>query len=218
MNEDLSNKTLAILLGVSIVISLGGLAIFMSRGGEQVTGAATSPVAIARINITERASINWTVYTVDWGTGYVGDNALYCLMDTEGTRDALNCTNFTTVYEGLRLENDGNRVVTVNLSSNASAADFLGGTDPLFQWKLMNNESDACGTHIAGNACSINASALQYQTYTDVSTAPVEACPCFKFQNANDTINVELLVKVPSDSYTGVREATITAIATVLGP
>jgi hypothetical protein len=173
-------------------------------------------VAIARINITARASINWTVYTVDWGTGYVNDSAQYCILNTEGVNDAINCSNFTTVYEGLRLENDGNRVVQVNLSSNVTPAQFLGGTDPWFQWKSAQNESDSCGTQ-QGNNCLTNATALQFQnTYATVNTTPVELCPCMNFRNQNDTLNVELQVKVPSDSYYGVREATITAIATVI--
>ena len=219
MGEDISNKTLAILLAVSIVISLGGLLVFMTGGGEEITGAAMSPTALARINITARASINWTVNTVDWGTGYVNDTALFCRLNTEGLNSILNCTGFTTVTEGLRLENDGNRVVSVNLSSNNSAAQFLGGTGPLYQWKLANNESDSCGTHISGNACAINASALKYTgAYYDVNTTAEEICPCFKFQNPNDTINVELQVQVPSDSYYGVRESTLTAYATVVGP
>jgi hypothetical protein len=217
MEQDLSNKTLAILLGVSIVISLGGLAVFLAKGGEQMTGAATSPTAIARINISSRASINWTVNAVDFGTGYVNDTAQYCQLNTEGLNDGANCTNFTTVYEGLRLNNDGNRRVSVNLSSNVSGAQFIGGTNPLFQWKLANNETNACGSPGPGNSCSVNATALQYQgAYSDISTAPVEVCPCFFFGNDNDTINVELQVRVPSDSYYGVREATMTAVATVV--
>jgi len=217
MSEDLSNKTLAILLGVSILVSLGGLIVFTTRGGDEVTGAATSPVALARINITSKASINWTVSAVDWGTGYVNDSAGYCQLNTEGENNPNNCTNFTSVYEGLRLENDGNRRVSVNLSANVSAAQFIGGTDPLYQWKLANNESNSCGDVGPGNTCSINASALQYQAaYFDVNTTPVEICPCFVFQNTNDTINVELQVRVPSDSFTGVRESTLTAVATVV--
>ena len=217
MGQDLSNKVLAALLGVSIVISLAGLLVFLNSGGEQLTGAAITPTAVARINITARASINWTVYTVDWGTGYVNDTAASCMLNTEGLNDINNCTNFTTVTQGLTLENDGNRRVSVNLSSNASAADFIGGTGPLFQWKLNNNESGSCGSTGAGTACTVNASALQYQgAYSSVSTTPVEICPCFNFGNPNDVIGTDLQVLVPSDSYTGEREATITAIATVV--
>jgi hypothetical protein len=217
MGQDLSNKVLAILLGVSIVISLGGLVVFLTRGGEQLTGAAISPTAVARINITARASINWTVYTVDWGTGYVNDTAVSCLLNTEGENNLANCTNFTTVTQGLWLENDGNRRVSVNFSSNASAAQFIGGTGPWFQWKLNNNESGSCGSPGGGINCAANASALQYQgAYSGVSTTPVEVCPCFNFANPNDVIGTDLQILVPSDSYTGVREATLTAVATVI--
>ncbi|MFC1741514.1 hypothetical protein ACFL3V_03185 [Nanoarchaeota archaeon] len=216
MGEDLSNKTLAILLGVSILISLGGLVVFLSTDHDQLTGAAISPVALARINITARASINWTINSVDWGTGYVNDTAQYCMLNTEGENNAANCTNFTTVNTGLQLENDGNRRVEVNFTSNASAAQFLGGSSPSFMWKLANNEDNSCGSPGAGNNCVLNVTALQNQTYTEVSTTSALMCPCFRFGNGNDTINTQLQVTVPSDSYTGVREATITAIATVI--
>ncbi len=217
MAQDLSNKTLAILLGISIVISLGGLVVFLNTGGEQLTGAAISPTALARINITSRASINWTIYAVDWGTGSVNETAQYCVLNTEGENAPANCTNFTTVYEGLRLENDGNRRVSVNLSSNVTPAQFLGGTDPWFQWRLVNNETNSCGDPGTGNTCAVNASEPSPQTYTTVSTVPSDTvCPCFFHGNDNDTMNVELQVKVPSDSFTGVREATITAVATVI--
>jgi hypothetical protein len=138
------------------------------------------------------------------------------VLNTEGERNTANCSNFTSVYEGLRLENDGNRVVQVNLSSNATPNQFIGGTDPWFQWQMAENESDVCGSQ-QGNNCQVDANALNYtgQYYT-VNTTAVEICPCMNFRNQNDTINVELQVKVPSDSFTGVREATLTAVATVI--
>ncbi len=216
MVSEISNKTLAVLLSISIVISLGGLVVYMT-GENQITGSAISPTALARINITAKASINWTVNSVDWGTGAVNTSYEYCQLNTEGLNNPANCTNFTTVTEGLRLINDGNRKVEVNLSSNASGAQFIGGTNPLFQWKLANNESNSCGSPSTGNACSVNASALQFQgAYYDVNTSSTLICPCFNPQNPNDLLNVELQVRVPSDSFTGVREATLTAIATVV--
>jgi len=218
MGQDISNRSLAILLIISVVISLGGLVVFLAKGGEQITGAATSPTAIARINITSRASINWTVNLVDFGTGYVNDSVQSCLLNTEGANAVSNCTGFNTVTEGLRLINDGNRRVSVNLSSNVSAAQLLGGTSPLFQWKLANNKTDSCGNiGPGGNDCSINATALQYQgAYSDVSTAPVEICPCFNYASSKNLFNVELQLLVPKDSFYGLREATLTAVATVV--
>jgi len=217
MRSDISNKALTGLLALAVTISMFGLVVYLTGSGDKITGAATSPVALARINITAKASINWTVNSVDWGTGLVNETAQYCVLNTEGENNAANCSLFNTVTEGLRLENDGNRRVAVNFSVNASATQFIGGTNPAFEWKLANNETNACGDPGPGNTCSANASALQYQgTYSTVSTASVEICPCFDFKNPSDTINTELQIRIPTDSLTGIREATITAVATVI--
>jgi len=216
MGEDLSNKTLAILLGISVILSLGGVVVFMSRSGDQLTGAALTPTALARINISSRASINWTVNLVDWGTGFVNDTAQFCILDTEGENNPSNCSGFTTVTEGLRLENDGNRRVQVNISSNVTPDQFIGGTDPWFQWKMAENETDSCGNSTSGGFCSTNDGLNYNGTWYTVNTTSTELCPCFDPRNTNDLINTELRVKVPSDSFTGVREATLTAVATAI--
>jgi hypothetical protein len=217
MGEDLSNKTLTILVAVTLLVFIGGAFVFYSSfQGEKISGALVEQ-ARARINISSRASINWTINLVDWGSGYVNETASYCQLNTEGLNNPLNCTNFTTVYEGLRLENDGNRNVEVNVSTNNSAAQFLGGTGPLYEWKWANNESDSCGSQGIGVNCVTNASALNYQTnYSTVSTTSALICPCFRAANPSDLLNMEIQIRVPSDSYTGLRESTITAVGTVV--
>jgi hypothetical protein len=217
MGEELSNRTLIVFVALVLVFSMLSTAVFISRyNGEKISAAAIADQARARVNITTRASINFTVDFVDWGSGYVNDTALYCQMNTEGEKNPSNCTNFTTVYEGLRLENDGNRNVEVNISANNSAAEFLGGTGPLYEWKMANNESDSCGSIGIGTNCVTNATALQHQVYTTVPTSPTLICPCFRAQNPSDLINVELQIRIPSDSYTGLRESTITAVGTAV--
>ncbi len=209
-------KTLIWLVAITLCITLVGTATFISKfSGEQLTARLVEQ-AQARINITTRASINFTINFVDWGSGYVNETALYCQLNTEGFNDPANCTNFSTVYEGLRIENDGNRNVQLNISTNTSATQFLGGTGPLFEWKYANNESDSCGSQGIGTNCVTNASAIQYTTYTTVSTSSVEVCPCFRAQNPSDLINMELQIRVPSDSFTGLRESTIVAVGTAI--
>ena len=217
MSEDISNKSLTILVALTLLITLGSTAIYLVKfKGEAITAAATTQYALAKINITTRASINFTVNSIDWGSGFVSDIALYCQLNSEGANDPANCTNFTTVYQGLRLENDGNRNVQVNVSTNNTAAQFLGGTGAVYQWKFMNNESDTCGSKGVGANCVTNASALQFQSYSTVSTSPVEVCPCFRASNPSDLLNLELQVRVPSDSFSGERQSTITAVATAI--
>ena len=216
MGQDISNRSLTVLVAVALLVLLGSTVVVYSHlRGTMITAAATTDQALARVNITSRASINWTVDMIDWGSGYVNDTVLYCQLNSEGLNNPSNCTNFTTVYEGLRLENDGNRNVQLNLSTNNSAALFIGGSSPLYQWKLANNESDTCGSKGIGSNCVTNVSALQYQSsYFSVSTTPVEICPCFRANNPSDLLNVELQIRIPSDSFSGLRESVITAVAT----
>ena len=216
MGEDLSSKTLIIMVSISLLLVLTSAFIFYSRFNGEKISAALVEQARARLNITTRASINFTISDVDWGSGYVNETALYCQLNTEGLNSPLNCTNFTTVYEGLRLENDGNRNVQLNVSTNNSAAQFLGGTSPIYQWKFANNETNACGSQGIGVNCVANASALNFQSYVSVSTSPTEVCPCFRASNPTDLLNLELQIRIPSDSYTGLRESTITAVATTI--
>lgn len=202
---------------LAIIISLSGTLLFYSKmKGESITAAATTTQGLARVNITSRASINFTISKIDWGSGYVNDTALYCQLNSEGLNNPANCTNFTTVSEGLRLENDGNRNVEVNFSTNNSAAVFIGGTNPAYQWKFLNNESDSCGSKGIGANCVTNASALAPQVYTTVSTTPLLVCPCFRAQNPADLLNVELQIRIPSDSFSGLRESIITAVGTAI--
>jgi len=218
MGEDISNRALIAIVIFALVISLFSTGVyFLKFRGDTISGALVEQ-AVARINITTRASINFTINLVDWGSGYVNDTASFCQLNTEGLNNNLNCTNFSTVTEGLRIENDGNRNVELNVSSNNTAAQFLGGTSPAFQWKFSNNESDSCGSKGIGTNCVTNASAIQPQSYTSVSTTsnPAFVCPCFRANNPSDLLNLELQIRVPSDSYTGLRESTITAVATAI--
>jgi len=214
MSEDLSNKALTLIVLITLAVAFASTTVFYSKfKGDKLTAAATTEQAIARLNITSRASINFTVSSVDWGSGFVNESYIYCQLNTEGLNE-INCTNFTTVSEGIRIENDGNRNVILNISTNNSAAQFLGGTNPIYEWKFEFNESDSCGSGGVGATCITNASALNFQSYTTVSTTSVEVCPCFRSSNPSDLLNLELQIRVPSDSFTGLRESTITAVAT----
>ncbi|MFC1741512.1 hypothetical protein ACFL3V_03175 [Nanoarchaeota archaeon] len=217
MSEDMSNKTLTILVAIALILMLGSTVLFISKlRGENISARATTDQAQARLRITSLASINFTISSVDWGSGFVNETATYCQLDTEGGNNPSNCSNFTTVYEGLRLENDGNRNVQLNISANNTAAQFLGGTNPLYEWKLANNESDSCGSKGIGTNCVTNVSALQFQTYSTASNTPVDVCACFRPSDPSDLLNIELMVRVPSDSFSGLRDTTITAVATAI--
>jgi hypothetical protein len=212
MSEDLSNKTLATLLVLSIIVTLTGTLIFLSRNGSitgyQAFNSSASDIAIARINITGYVSLNWTTDYLDWGTGEAAVD--YCELNTkDGIVDVANCTGFNSVTVPLTLENTGTKRLKVNVTCDMDAANFIGGTNPLFQWWWSENEAGSC-TVATGPASGYGL--LQNDTWYNITAnASVLICPYFQFVAANDALDMDLRVVIPTDAYPGERNATFTA-------
>ncbi len=147
--DEISNKTLATLLVVAIVISLAGT-FFAMRGVSQVTnyisGAQSlSESGTARVNISELTQITLQQVTVDFGTGYRNasdvDINTECNITTNQTDTAdadtdssanPNCWIATSAFDPdpFLLENTGSNYV--NITINSSTADtFLNDTQTL---------------------------------------------------------------------------------------
>jgi len=177
-----------------IVVSLASI-------GIQFTGyATTDDSATVNVTITTSAAINFTVDLVDFGTGSVNNGSAGATLATGANLSEADGT-WTGTKSALTLENIGNVNVTLNLSANAAAQAYLGGTDPLFQYKVTDNETDACGG-VAG-------------TYANFTTGDgVLVCSPLDFDNDRDKINIDIKLYIPSDSNVGTQTATITATGT----
>lgn len=226
MAEDISNKTLATLLVLSIVVSLAGALIFLSQDGEYgITGHQAFTKAKARINISARAALNWTTDFLDFGTGYVSEGFPHCVMDTNSTSgfsnddDPENCTSFNNVSgQPLVLENTGNRPLEVNVSSDVNATQFLNSSEARFEWLIIQTESlgsfHACQNDTGGND---NTGLQNYNSsFNPVNTTPdTIICERMRFPKFFDELTFHILVDVPSDALPGERNATFTAEGTV---
>ncbi|MCD6589879.1 hypothetical protein J7K74_01680 [Candidatus Woesearchaeota archaeon] len=203
---EVSNKTLAALLVLSVLVSLAGMYTAIYRIQRiSVIGAATSDTATATLNISTSQAIQFTVATVDWDTGYVNTTGgynnctLYTTTDPQvgciGFRDATNDPDYV---HSLILENVGTALVNVTLNSSTDAATLLGGTNPSIQWKLDYNESGSC-------------SALYDTNWDEVNTTAELICEDFNYVDTNDSIKVDLKIRIPYDSSTGLKTLTLTA-------
>ena len=105
-----------------------------------------------------------------------------------------------TTSGALILENIGNENVQLNLSSNKSADDFIGGTNPLFQAKVTDESEESCDQ--AGGV---------FENYNNITTAPQVACTNFTSVDTNDTIEIEFQLYIPSDA-SGTKTVEIIAI------
>ena len=208
-NMDLSNKTLAFLLVVAIVISLGGTIVSLNKLNKiTVTGLATQYNTSGTTNFSLQSSVSiiFRVANVNFGTGYVNANGTGCDITTNATsgwNTTGNCLGGLTNASPFIIENNGNVNVSLGLNSSANASVFIGGTvpAPVFQWAVSNNETSSCyGT-------------LSDQAWTNVnwSGGPKTVCTNLSFADANDTIRLDIKVLIPEDAPQSLHIATIMA-------
>jgi hypothetical protein len=154
------------------------------------------------ITINSTAVISFLTSSINWGSGSVDFGANNATLDTSlGT---VVGGNWNGVDSGFMIENMGNSNVTLSLSAGKSAAQFIGGTNPVYQYNITSNETTSC---VAG--------AVGLGGWYDVNiTSPgTVVCNPLRFEDSADTVRVDLRLVVPSDSYTGALGDTITATA-----
>jgi hypothetical protein len=217
---DLSNKSLAFILVVAIVISLGGTIISLDKintlnGRAGLTGFATSNASgTTNFSLLSNVIIQFTVANVDFGAGYVNTSAAnqYCEIATNGTFNtspnnfclgSLHANNSPLV-----VANVGNINVSLDLNASANASVFINGTNPWFQWMTNYTNASCPGT------ASLNGS------WSNVTVgAPTSACTNFLFTPPNNTAQIHIRIMIPWDaagapSGPGEHTATITAQGT----
>jgi|GEM_PF-440162 len=222
---EVTNKALAFLLVAAIVVSLGGTVVSLNKLNKVgVTGFATAnDTGLTNLTINSSIAITFTVANVNFGAGYVNDSETgieNCTIDTNGSAPAPTgttagiagqaCLGFEQPAAPFNIRNDGNKDVWITLASNASASDFIGGTNEQFKWFLSDNETGSC----------TSSNATYWTVWADVSTTNSPACgstggsnSTFQYEDGNDLLNLHIRVNIPQDAAPGAREATITAIA-----
>jgi len=166
--------------------------------GVELTGHATDTGTV-NITIVSSAAINFTVDNINFGTGTVTSGQTSATLDSEGN---VTNGNWSAVSQGFELVNIGNINVTLNISSDKNAANFIGGSSPQFNYKITNHaaETGSC----TGNGAS---------SYTALTGSLQPGCTTFGYLDANDHIDLDIQLVVPYDA-SGTKGAVITANAT----
>jgi hypothetical protein len=221
MADEISNRTLAILLIAAIVVSLGGtffslnrLALISQQPGT--TGFVTNPTGQARVNITSLASLRFSIGTVDFGTGYVNTTAgnQYCSMaainQSTGYLDGIaQCVGFIKVNSTLQIEDDGNTNLSLVITSDRTPATFIGGSVPVFKYQVVNNGTET-------GSCPVPSPALWNDLNTNTSTICAAATNGLGYLDTNDSLNINLNISIPYNSLTGQQTATLTVTGTAM--
>jgi len=179
--------------------SIAVIAISLFFIGTELTGLAVTDNETGLVNVTieTSAALDFTTPLLDFGAGSVTGGAAGATIDSEGTMT--DGTGWTSAG-ALILENIGNTNVTLNLTSNKTADDFIGGNSPTFKAKVIDNEGDAC-----------SGATQSFASYADINLGQQIACSNFAYDDALDTVAIEFELYIPNNAL-GAKTVEIIAI------
>ena len=201
---DISNKALALVLVVAVVVSIGGTLISLNKlDAFTVTGLPIQD-AIASLEIEGSIAIDFVVDAVNFGSGYAIPNAsagiTTCDITTDGVFNTTGyCFGFEDNLDPFLLRNIGNTAVQLDIEFSQNAAGFITGTGAELEFYIENEEALSCSAGLAPAA------------FANVNNQTI--CTTFNHESSNDEINIHLRALIPADAQTGVRTNTVTVTA-----
>lgn len=203
MAEEISNKTLAVIVVAAIVVTLGSTALILRMGAPVITGMAITQAGTASFNITSVTSIAIPDALIDFGQGAVTAGEASATIDTDGTNTSWEGTVPNDMFV---IENDGNIDIDINVNATVDADGFIGGTADInsFKWKVDKTE--------AGEASACQTSGMD--AYEEVTTTTNTLfCGNLSSIDAADLVAMDLQLVIPSDAVPGSKSASINFIA-----
>lgn len=195
--EDISNATLATLLVVAIVVSVGGTYVVLQRT-PGITGMYTGTSQTGTVSFTEQGvlSIVLTDAAVSFGTIQSTGAGLCTVTSNSAAGSGTNC-NKTAGADIMVLQNDGN----VNASVAISATSLNLGTGGSFKY-----QGATAPTRDGGCTGTLTSS------FTAFSGADI--CTKMVSDDAADQFGIDFELKIGTDLGPGAQSANVTFVAT----
>jgi len=185
-------------------ISIAIMAISLFFIGTAVTGFAVSDneTGVVNVSIQTSAALNFSVALLDFGNGSVNGTGPNATLYSNGT--VIDGT-WEPVTGNLTLENIGNVNVTLNLSTNESAADFIGGSSQSIKALTADKVGEEGSCTGSGSNVTFNGS------FAEINLTPQTACEVFGYEPDNDEITIDFELVIPNDA-SGDKSVGIVAI------
>ena len=154
--EDLSNRTLAILIGIAIIISISGILAIPKQGVTFLGAVTNTTTGVANVSIQSVTQIRLNNATVDFGIGFVNSTSARCILESNNSNryDSAYTTvhpcdkvgggpgfNAPAITSAFVIENVGNVNVTLQINSS-----FFGGGNST----TANGSGAYCGNSTCG--------------------------------------------------------------------
>jgi hypothetical protein len=221
---DVSNKTLAVLLVLAIIVAVGGTIISLDRFGKLgITGMpvvnASESTGSTSVSIAANAQITLRVETVAFGSWRINGSTSTknCTLTSRinGTTNAGNtfspfaflassdCINVSNndAPDAFELENTGSETflnITMNASTNHTA--FISGeASDLRRYRIIEEV----------NACN-DGSSTGNETTGTIDNVTTYICNNFNVSDTQDAIAIQVNLTLPSTTPAGTYSDTIT--------
>ncbi len=197
-----------IIISVILLFSIIAALFLIFETFTTVEAAGTNSNGTVIITISAVTEINFTVNTLNFGTGSVDGGEPQAEVTSLASGQVTN-GSWTPNGGNLTLENIGSTTVNLDMVSNASADDLIGGTGDLFQWNITETASGTC-VGVANLTDNGN-------TWYDVNTTgPVGTRVCTNFLPTSglDVLYMDFKMVIPSDTSKPGGQALITATGT----
>ncbi len=211
--EKLLLSVAVIAVGLSIIAA--GITYFsVSSLVYRISGLATGE---ANLTVETLASVNFSTRAINWSSGRVNIGSTAASLITTSSNGDVTGGNWTVNSDGLILENVGNVNVSLNLSVGKNASEFIGGTNPAYEWNLTAEEAASCVQ--VGTTTDMDNLDEYHQANTTNNEAIPDGglgCSVFRFESGNDLLRLDFNITIPENSLTGKLGDVITATVTVL--
>jgi len=206
---DISNKTLALLVAIAIIVSLVGILSVGRLGVVYITGRAPGTTGSGNVSVTlaTEVSILMVDSTINFGSGRVNASSNNATLDSavaysESSTKWINTSAPWTAPDVITIENDGTVTENVTVYASALASGFIGGTNPSFQ---LDN--------YAGN-CTGEGEFTTYAEVTGTNTSTAQLiCSGLPYGAGTDRFDITAKIRIPSDASVGSKNVTLTFTA-----
>ena len=202
---DLTNKTLAVLIGLVLAVSLVGTWAVLNRMNVSIAGAfTTTGTGNVTANVGETVSISMVTQAINFSS--VVSLSTYNSSDTPG-----NC-NTSGGAEGIvpvgqcyfTIKNDGTVTVNITAKNSTSPALWTSGAYVASDYQLYAEDNSTNG------AVDLTANESSPINVTHAGSKILGSLP---ITNGANTVNVRAKIYVPAQESYGVKTGTITFTA-----
>jgi hypothetical protein len=199
--DEISNKTLAVLVLGAIVVSLVGTLLSVSRLGlvkPGITGYQTAEGNVT-LSLNTDTTISVVPYDLAFGNGRLTEDSSWGILSTNASgKNYYNVTGFANHSTGFNITNEGNVRLNITVTSDKNCSEFIGFNDDCkFGFWVLNKTGAACNS-------------TNTRHYKEFNETAQTVCQRTQPEAGMDELQLNIYIKMSQHTPTGSKIVTLT--------